>query len=203
MRIEKLFLCAWLHCYWNFTSECLSDYLTCFFWHSYSLLYWHFYSFVRLHWIHLPYSGLVTKILIDIVFHPTCLRSSVHEVPTNWKQKYLSFLYSFRYWLRHQIINVPNKAVNKGSKWPNSSGCLFFSSNSILRDWDFWCYLTYRRTSISLICTSESNFMGPQWVNIKCCATYPSHLFSLLLAFWVFLKGIPKTLAKMPCALLV
>ena len=121
-------------CYWNFTSECLSDYLTCFFWHSYSLLYWHFYSFVRLHWIHLPYSGLVTKILIDIVFHPTCLRSSVHEVPTNWKQKYLSFLYSFRYWLRHQIINVPNKAVNKGSKWPNSSGCLFFSSNSILRD---------------------------------------------------------------------
>ena len=80
------------------------------------------------------YSGLVTKILIDIVFHPTCLRSSVHEVPTNWKQKYLSFLYSFRYWLRHQIINVPNKGVNKGSKWPNSSGCLFFSSNSILRD---------------------------------------------------------------------
>ena len=76
-----------------------------FFLHSYSLLYWHFYSFVRLHWIHLPCSGVVTKILIDIVFHPTCLRSSVS---TNWKQKYLSFLYSCRYWLRHQIINVPN-----------------------------------------------------------------------------------------------
>ena len=26
-------------------------------------------------------------LLIDIVIHPTCLRSSVHEVPTNCKQK--------------------------------------------------------------------------------------------------------------------
>ena len=34
-------------------------------------------------------------------------------------------------------------------------------------------HLTYSRTSISLICTSEGNFMGPQQVNIECYATYP------------------------------
>ena len=76
----------WLHCYWNYISECFSDSLT-FFIDILILFYGRFYSFVWLHWIHTPYSGLVTKLLIDIVFHPTCLRSSVHEVPTNCKQK--------------------------------------------------------------------------------------------------------------------
>ena len=92
MRWETL--PVWLHCHWNYISECFSDSLTfcnqrSFFFMVTFILLCGYTEFICLIVAWLLNSFLIYSVplLIDIVFHPTCLRSSVHEVPKNCKQK--------------------------------------------------------------------------------------------------------------------
>ena len=96
--VKRLFLATLIFscCYWHFYTFLISLLI-------FSFCYWQFYWFLqlcitaaetelrRLFLVYLiPWSYTNTQILIDMVFHPTCLISPVQKVLINCKQKYCS-----------------------------------------------------------------------------------------------------------------